>query len=232
MKTSLSINCSICSSRGHSVFCDLSEDKLQILKDHKDTRIYKKHEFIFEQGLIPKGLFCIFSGLVKIFKLSPGGKEQIVRLAQTGDILGYRSFFSGQSYAASAQAVQETTICFIEKEGVEKLIFHSPELVYKFLRKLCVELGEAEQKFQDFLEKSAEERLSCFLELMMKNSNSKEMTLLLTREEIASLIGARPETVIRIFSQWRRKKLIKLKTKSIAILKPSYIFREGRLAQR
>ncbi|MBI4040562.1 MAG: Crp/Fnr family transcriptional regulator [Deltaproteobacteria bacterium] len=218
MKTTTSINCSICSSRTHSIFCELAEDKLQILRDHKVTRLYPKNETIFSEGSKPCGLFCVFSGLVKIYKTSLDGKEQIVRLAKTGDVLGYRSFFSGQLYAASAQAVQDTTLCFVETEGIEKLVRFHPELIFRLLKKVCVELGEAEQKFQDLLEKTVEERLSHFLDFMMKNANSKQFDLPLRREEIASIIGARPESVIRALSHWRKKGFIKLKAKSITVL--------------
>ncbi|OGQ16746.1 MAG: hypothetical protein A3B70_04065 [Deltaproteobacteria bacterium RIFCSPHIGHO2_02_FULL_40_11] len=224
MKSIASIDCKICHSRGHSLFCDLNDEKLTYLKDHKVTKIYKKHEPIFHEGETPHGLFCMFSGMVKVFKTADNGKEQIIRLSKESDILGYRSFFSGENYAASAQAISECTICFIEKEGIEKLIQNSPDIIYSLLKKMCRELGQSEERYQDLLTKSVEARLAYFLELLTKGSAGKPVELPLSRDEIASLVGARSETVIRILSKWKSEGLIELKAKNISISDPKHLF--------
>ncbi len=223
MEIKKSIDCSQCHPRQHSIFCDLTTGQLQNLKDYKLTKSYQKHEIVFHQGDDPHGLFCVFSGLIKIYKTSEGGKEHIVRLAHSGDVLGYRSFFSGEIYSASAQAVQESTICFVERKGIEKLIQTTPELVYALLTKVCEELRQAEDKFQDLMEKTVDTRLSYFIALFAKNSGDKTLSLPLSREEIASLIGARPETVIRVFSSWKEKGWIDVKAKSLTLLKPTLL---------
>src|SRR3989338_2229318 len=217
------IDCNQCHPRQHSIFCDIASGQLQHLKDYKVTKSYQKHEIVFHQGDEPHGLFCVFSGLIKIHRTSEGGKEHIVRLAQSGDVLGYRSFFSGEAYSASAQGVQESTICFIERKGIEKLIQTSPELIYALLSKVCGELREAEDKFQDLMEKTVDERLSHFIALFAKNAGDKTLSLPLSREEIASLIGARPETVILVFSHWKEKEWIDIKAKSLTLLKPQLL---------
>ncbi|MBI3016748.1 MAG: Crp/Fnr family transcriptional regulator [Deltaproteobacteria bacterium] len=223
MEIKKSIDCNQCHPRHDSIFCDLASGQLQYLKDYKLTKSYQKHEIVFHQGDKPHGLFCVFSGLIKIHRTSEGGKEHIVRLAQSGDVLGYRSFFSGEAYSAAAQAVQESTICFIERKGIEKLIQTSPELIYALLSKVCGELREAEDKFQDLMEKTVDERLSHFIALFAKNAANKTLSLPLSREEIASLIGARPETVIRVFSAWKEKGWIDVKAKSLTLLKPQLL---------
>ena len=204
METLRSIDCIQCQPRQKSIFCDLTHPELQYIKDHKVTKVYKKKDMVFHEGDKPQGLFCVFSGLIKIYKSSSDGKDQIVRLAKGGDVLGYRSFFSGEPYAGSAQAIEDSTICFIDREGMEKLIQKSPALVYSFLKRVCSELRTAEEKFQDLLEKTVEERVAHLLSLLVEKNNS-HLKLPLSREEIASLVGARPETVIRVFSSWKEK---------------------------
>ncbi len=222
MEIKRSIDCSQCHPRQHSIFCALSDVQLQYLKDYKITKTYKKREVIFHEGDTPHGLFCVFSGLIKVFKTSEGGKEHIVRLAQGSDVVGYRAFFAGEKYFATAQAINETTICFIEKKGIEKLIATTPELVYGLLKKVCSELREAEDKFQALMENTVEERLRHLISLFTKNTASKYIELPLSREEIASLIGARSETVIRIFSVWKDQEFIDIHAKSLNILKPAF----------
>ncbi len=222
METRGLIDCRLCQPRQHSIFCKLLDKQLHYLEDYKVTKNYRKHEIIFHDRDKPEGLFCIFSGLVKIFKTSENGKEQIVRLAQSGDVLGYRAFFSDETYAATAQAVTDVMICFIERKGIDGILQNSPEIIYSLLKKVCLELREAEEKFQDLIEKNVEERLRHFLLTFIKDTRTKKIDLPLSREEIASLIGARSETVIRVFSSWRTEGLISARAKSLIVLKPSY----------
>lgn len=222
METRSSIDCKLCQPRQHSIFCKLSDKELPYLRDYKTTKNYRKHEIIFHEGDKPQGLFCVFSGMIKIFKTSENGKEQIVRLAQSGDVLGYRAFFSGETYSATAQSVTDVMICFIEREGISGILKNSPEIIYSLLKKVFSELREAEGKFQDLLEKNVEERLRHFLLMFIKDMRTKKIDLPLSREEIASLIGARSETVIRVFSSWKTEGLLSIHAKSLTVLKPSY----------
>src|SRR3989344_3001459 len=208
MRTITTIDCKNCHPRHHGIFCELSTDELSYLNQHKVTKIYPKQVVIFHEGEKPRGLYCLFSGLVKIYKTSSDGKDQIVRLAQGGDVLGYRSFFSGEMYAASAQAIEEVTVCYIDQEGINKLIERSPSVLFNLLKKVCVELREAEEKFQSLMGKSVEERLAYFMTMFVPKDKKQEVHLPLSREEIASLIGARPETVIRALSDWKDQGII------------------------
>jgi len=98
-------------------------------------------------------------------------------------------------------------------------LFH----IYSFLRKVCFELRQAEEKFQDLMEKSVEERLANFLKLLLGKTKTKTFDLPLSREEIASLIGARQETVIRVFSSWKDQGYLKVHAKSLTLLDSSFL---------
>jgi len=219
METIYNISCTNCDPRRHSVFCLLKDEQLNYLKKHKISYQLHKQDMIFREREQPRGLYCLFSGLVKIYKVSEDGKEQIVRLAKSGDIIGYRAFFSGEKYMASAQALNDIVVCFIDRAGIEKLIIQSPEMIFNLLKKVCVELREAEEKFQSLMEKSVEARLANFLSLFLSESGHKKVHVPLSREEIASLIGARSETVIRVLSGWKSQGIIRTKAKSITFLK-------------
>ncbi|MBI2608951.1 MAG: Crp/Fnr family transcriptional regulator [Deltaproteobacteria bacterium] len=222
METKNMIDCNDCLPRLYGLFCSLKELELKTLNQYKSTQTYKKGDYIFRQGETPQGFYCTFSGVVKVIKTTESGKEQILLLSQGSEMLGYRSFFSGEKYQASAQAVSETTLCFVKKEGIEKVFKEYPNLGFEFLKMVCVELRQAEEKFTDLADKTVEQRLAHFLKMIFRNINC-EQQLLLSREEIASLIGARPETVIRVFSDWKKKGFIKTKAKSITVLKQQFL---------
>lgn len=91
-------SCQFCSSREATVFCDLHQDDLEQINLNKGANLYKKGQIIFEEGFRPQGIYCVSQGKIKISKRGDRGKEQIIRLAKDGDIIGYRALISGENY--------------------------------------------------------------------------------------------------------------------------------------
>src|SRR3989338_5009082 len=91
-------DCQTCNSRLLGVLCDLNGQGVQECNEHKTANIYKKGQVIFYEGNQAFGLYCVFSGRVKLYKTGTDGRLQIVRIAGAGDLLGYRSLFSDEPY--------------------------------------------------------------------------------------------------------------------------------------
>ena len=91
---SFSVDCNICKSKNFSVFCTLNTAEVAHFNDHKSCIVYRKGQYIFHENGYPLGVYCINSGKVKIVRTGNDGKDQIVRMAKNGDILGYRSLLS------------------------------------------------------------------------------------------------------------------------------------------
>ena len=107
--------CSKCKN-DNKIFCSLSEAEKNFLSINKGRNFYKKGQVIFYEGNHSNGLFCIHEGKVKLTKLGENGKEQVVRLSKTGDILGYRALLSSEPYHATARAIEDSEMCFLSKE--------------------------------------------------------------------------------------------------------------------
>lgn len=110
--------CEKCGNLSSSVFCSLNKTELGQLSDHKSFNVYKKGQVIFYEGNLPQGLYCIHSGKVKIHKLGDDGKDQIVRLAKTGNVIGYRALLSSDNYYATATALENTLVCFFQNQCI------------------------------------------------------------------------------------------------------------------
>ena len=108
-------SCSHCNMRVHSVFNVLDAEQLNEMTIHKSCSTYKKGQYVFAENGLPSGLFCVNSGKIKITTTGFDGKEQILRLAKSGDIVGYRALISNERYASSAVTLEEATICIIDK---------------------------------------------------------------------------------------------------------------------
>ncbi|MEZ4690201.1 MAG: cyclic nucleotide-binding domain-containing protein [Ignavibacteria bacterium] len=109
------IFCETCQARVGSIFCNLSEEELINISAQKHCNFYLKGQQIFTEGNSPTGLHCVNKGKIKVSQSGFEGKEQIIRLAKEGDILGYRSLVSGEAYTASAIAIEDSKVCIIPK---------------------------------------------------------------------------------------------------------------------
>ena len=121
-KNEAAYKCETCPSKGKGIFCELSNDELGEVSSQKVVNTYKKGQTLFVQGNPPYGMYCVSNGNIKITQVGEDGKEAIVRIATAGDVLGHRSLFTEQFYNATATAIDDTTVCFIDKKFIMKLL--------------------------------------------------------------------------------------------------------------
>lgn len=216
-------SCETCKSRIESVFCHLEEEDLSNLSVQKHCNYYQKGETIFNEGNHPNGLYCINNGRIKIYQSGYDGKEQIIRLAKEGDIMGYRALISGETYSASATAIEDSKVCLVPKNLFFELLSGSSDLTSKVMKLLALELKEAENKITEMAQKPVIERLAETL-LMLKEYYGYEkgetsLNITITREEIANIVGTATETAIRLLSDLKKQGIVELDGKKIKILK-------------
>lgn len=222
-KTPNNVSCEHCPSRESGIFCDLKEQALEDVSQHKVMNTYKKGHTLFFQGNPPFGLYCVNSGKIKVSKIGKDGKETIVRIASPGDVLGHRSLFSGENYSATATAIEDSTICFVDKQYIYESIQKEPSVAIQLIQKLSKEMGAAEAHSAAMYQKNVRERLAeLFLNLKKKYGVEEKgrwkLDIKLTREELASMVGTANETVIRFITEFKDEGLIEQDGKTIYII--------------
>ncbi len=224
MKTiNKNITCENCQSKDKGIFCELEHMALDDVSKHKVMNTYKKGHTLFFQGNPPFGLYCISSGKIKVSKVGNDGKESIVRIAAAGDVLGHRSLFSEENYTATATALEDSTICFIDKKYIHETIKKEPTVALQIIQKLSKEMGAAEDRSASMFQKNVRERLAELFLTLEKSYGIKEdervrLDIKLTREEIASMVGTASETVIRFITEFKDEGLIEQEGKTIYII--------------
>lgn len=216
--------CQDCPSRGKGIFCELKSIELDEVSDHKVENTYKKGQTLFVQGNPPFGIYCVSKGNIKVSQMGEDGKEAIVRIATAGDVLGHRSIFTDQYYQATATALEDSHVCFIDKKYIVKLVQKEPSVACNLIGKLGRDLGAAEHRISTFYQKNVRERLAEFL-LLLKESHGIEeadqkwrLDIKLTREEMAAIIGTASETLIRFMSELKSEGFIEQKGKVIYLV--------------
>ena len=204
-----------------NIFCTLSHDEKEKLGSNKVNTFYKKGQTVFYEGNQPRGLFCIYSGKIKLSKASENGKEQIIRLAKKGDILGYRSLFSNDPYQGSAIALEDSFICLLPKDKVFDLLKSNPKMSWKTLLLLSDDLKISENNLTNIALKKVAERIAEALLLLHSTFGFENTTNIidvrLTRAEIGEIAGTTTETTIRTLAKLKKEGLIILDGKKIRI---------------
>ncbi len=230
----MNLQCQFCLAGHMALLSELSDTDLGNLAANKSKITYKKGQVLFYQGTIPLGIFCVHSGKVKISRVGPDEKEQILSIAKENDFLGYRSLLSEDEYSVTATVSEEATICFIPKDDFLTVLKSNPLFMEKVLKLVCGELGIVEQKLSQFIGKNVRERLAATL-LMLKETYgmdgqiSEPIAINLTRRDIANIIGSTTETVIRIISEFKDEGLIEMDSRKIRVVNPLQLAHEANL---
>jgi len=214
-------SCSNCDHRSKSIFSQLKPEEIESLDDSKGCNVFKKGQIVFQEGNRLSGIFCIFKGKLKMYKTGPEGKEQIIRFAKEGDIIGYRAALSDEPLSVSAATLEETSACFIPKRVLFEALASNQKFSFKMMEMACHEIGEANKIITNLAQKSVRERLAEVLLILQTTFGEDEdgnLDVKLTREEISSVVGTATESVIRLLSEFKKDQLIELNGKKIHIL--------------
>jgi CRP-like cAMP-binding protein len=198
----------------------MSKEELKQVSDSKTTKIIKKGESIFEEGEKLNGVYCVRSGVSKLSKLSANGKDQIVKLASKGEVLGQRSVISQESTNLSAIAVDTMEVCFIPKESITTTLQKNPDFTLEVLRHMAHDLKEADDVIVNISQKTVKQRMAEAF-LYLKNNFGEDadgfLSLTLSREDISNVVGTATESAIRIISEFKKNGLIRTSGKKIGI---------------
>lgn len=213
--------CEQCIIRQFNSLRSLTKNELVRIAGCKTSRIIKKGEVLFEEGEHINGVFCIKDGVCKVSKMSDNGRDQIVNLVRKGDLLGERSLINDEVSNLKAIAVNDMEICFIPKEEIIKDLDNNPKFTMDILKTMATSLKTADNVIVDMAQKTVKQRLAATLlnlERKFRENEKGALNILLSREDIANIIGTATESAIRLLSEFKKKKLINLKGKEIFIL--------------
>jgi CRP-like cAMP-binding protein len=213
--------CDNCSIELNSIFKHLTRDELDQLNFEKSCAFYRRGEVIYNEGSRINGFYCIHSGIVKVYKTGIDGKEQIIRFAKPGEIIGYRSILSNELACTTAKIIEDSILCYVSSNILVSLVKNNGNFSMEIMKLTCKELGEANAYITDIAQKTVRERLAEVLIHLKDSFGLDENNILqisLTREELANIVGTATESVIRLLSEFKNDKLIELNGRKIKIL--------------
>ncbi|MGD9333156.1 MAG: Crp/Fnr family transcriptional regulator [Desulfobacterales bacterium] len=200
-------------------FKGLSEEELEALHQITSQRSYQRNQMVFSDGDEGHGFFLVLTGKVKVFKLSPEGKEQILHILGPGEPLGQVAVFAGASFPANAQAIKQSRLLFFPRKAFVDLIQARPSLALNMLAILSNRLREFTVQIENLSLKEVPARLASYLlYLSEEQQGAQSLQLNISKGQLASIIGTIPETLSRILARMSAKNLIQVNGREIRLL--------------
>jgi len=201
------------------IFNGLPDDQIAAIKQIAVEKKVNKGEILFSEGDEGKGFFVIAAGRLKVFKVSPEGKEQILHILGPGQPFGEVSVFAGQRFPANAQALENARVLFLPRAAIVNLIAANPSLALNMLAVMSKKLRQFAAQIENLSLKEMPARLSSYLIYLAEEQGVDEViTLNISKGQLASILGTIPETLSRIFARLSGQNLIRVEGKKITLL--------------
>lgn len=215
-------SCLTCPHREEHLFCNLSPEAVKRLSSITASASYPKGAMLFVEGQVPRGVFILCAGRVKLSTSSADGKTLILRVAEPGDILGLAGTMSGKSYELTAEVLEPAQANFIGRPDFLNFLRDHGEAAVRVAQLLSETYHAAIAEMRTIgLSHSAGEKLARFLLDWAAGQTSEKgetrFILTLTHEEIAQMIGASRETVTRLFADFKKKKLVEVRGSTLIV---------------
>ena len=215
-------SCVTCPVHEDRLFCNLSPAALEQLNSIKSTATYPKSAILFTEGQEPRGVFVLCGGKAKLTASSRDGKIIMLKLASNGEVLGLNAVVSNLPYEVTAELAEPAQVNFIPREAFLKFLRDNGEVSLRVAEQLSLNYHAAFQEIRTLgLSSSAAEKLAKLLLAWSDEANAQSkpghMTVTLTHEEIAAMISTSRETVSRLFSSFKKKKLLEVKGSTVIL---------------
>lgn len=201
------------------LFDGLSDEQLNEIRNIVVSKYFNKGETVFSEGDPGNGFYVVTEGLVKIYKVSSEGKEQILHILGPGEPFGEVPVFTGQVFPANAQAIAKSHFLFFPRTDFVNLITKSPFLSLSMLAVLSMRLRQFTVQIESLSLKEVPGRLASYLlHLAEEQGKNDYVRLNISKSQLAGLLGTIPETLSRMFAKMADMKLIEVEGRNIKLL--------------
>lgn len=194
---------------------------LEKLKENAQVKFFGKRERIYSDGDTAKYMFYVKEGHVRSYKETKENKELVTGLYGAGDFFGYIDLLTQGNHNESAVAIESAQLALIPKEAFEQLILSNKDVSINFIKLLAGDILEKENELVSLAYNTVRKRVAnalAKLYLKYKEKLADRVEVVVTRDELASMVGTATESVIRILSEFKKDGYIKTKGSLITII--------------
>ena len=201
-----------------ALFSVLSDAELASLAKRTLVRSYAASELIFSEGENCAGFYIVSKGRVRIFKISPGGREQVLALEGPGKSIAEIPVFDGGPYPASGAALERSELLFISRQDFHALCMEYPEISFKILQAVGARLRKLVGIIEELSFTTVRHRLISWILRQAKSRDGLRFMLGASHQEMAAQIGTVRELVSRNLARLQAQGFIEINGREVTIL--------------
>jgi CRP/FNR family transcriptional regulator len=198
------------------LFENVSPEPLKQVIQLAQERSFHRGQTIFLEGNVSKGFYIVAQGQVKVFKMTPDGREHILHIVEAGEPFGLAPIFYGHFFPATAVGLSRTTTFFFPKAEIVHLISNYSDLALAFLAVQSSRMNCFTQKIESLALKGLPARLAEYL--LEKQKEDGSVSLDIPKKQLANLLGSSAESLSRALSELEKAGLIQMQGKTIRLL--------------
>jgi len=199
------------------LFAGTSEEDRQMLLSLSKSRDYNRGELLFEEGQVADGFYVVVSGKVKVFKLSPDGRERILHVIHPGSSFADAAIFDDGAFPAFAMCIDQSSLLFFPKDQFLTLLHRQPQLAINMIAGLSRFLRNFAIQIEDLTFRDVPARLARFL-ISEYDKDSRQVKLTVSKAQLASNLGTTSETLSRTLRKLADEELIAVQGRTINLI--------------
>ena len=201
------------------VFSYLDDKSIEELCVHKEEQSFRKGEIINHEGEKIVNFKYLKSGLVKLYRRTSTGEEQVITITRPFEFVSNMSIFSEERYQYSVSALEDSVVCLVKLDYIKDLFFKNGGFAMGLLTKISMINDKIISQTLDIRQKNLIGRVAFVLLYFTKEIyNSRVFDLPVSRKEIADYIGMSTANVIRTLSDFKREGIIRVFGKTIEVV--------------
>jgi len=201
------------------VFSYLDETAIEELCNHKEEQAFRKGEVINHEGEKIMNFKYLKSGLVKLYRRTSTGDEQVITITRPFEFVSNMSIFSEERYQYSVSALEDSVVCLVKLDYIKELFLKNGGFAMGLLTKISMINDKIISQTLDIRQKNLIGRVAFVLLYFTKEIySSRVFDLPVSRKEIADYIGMSTANVIRTLSDFKREGIIRVFGKTIEIV--------------
>jgi CRP-like cAMP-binding protein/CheY-like chemotaxis protein len=189
----------------------------KIIQERK-SRQFKKNQVIYYEGDRGNGLFLVINGKIKTIKLAEDGRELMTGIYSNDEYLGINSMLANEAYTDTATALEDSMLCLIPKDQIERLLNFYPDVAREFIKLLSNDIRDKEEQLLQLAYNSVRKRMAESMIRLYRRHHDESESFKISREDLAAMAGMATETVSRTLSDFKDEGLIDKKGSIITIL--------------
>lgn len=185
------------------IFNHLEPDEMLEILAKSSQMTFQKGEIIYHDGDPLEYLYIVHIGRVKIYQLFESGKEQLLRILESGEFMGELAIFTEKVLDSYAEALEQTEICAIHRNDIQALMKTHPTIPLKILGEFSSRLEETEFLVSQLSYRDVETRIASYLVKLARNNQTNSIVLPMSKRDLASHLGTTQETISRRLSHFQ-----------------------------